>query len=215
MDDIVAAAAAADVGENEKAMISWKSQRGNQFGLGWGEFFVPDDDDDGQYYHYYDNFGDDQFYYHYYDDDDDDDARNNGDDDDEGNDDDDISEAVEDEEGIIVWIEEESLIRAPVPPEISYNDSSSTEATALDEMASFICLPDIVLEQIFEYASSSPSDVIPIERVCKKFHRILRADGVDGNFWDRHILFGRHKNINFSYDQMTTREKSFVIQGLE
>jgi hypothetical protein len=106
MDDIVAAAAAADVGENEKAMISWKSQRGNQFGLGWGEFFVPDDDDDGQYYHYYDNFGDDQFYYHYYDDDDDDDARNNGDDDDEGNDDDDISEAVEDEEGIIVWIEE-------------------------------------------------------------------------------------------------------------
>jgi len=107
MSNDIVAATAAHVGENENAMISWKSPRGNRLGLGWGEFFIPDDDNDDD------------------DDDDDDDA---------------ISEAVEDEDGRIVWIKEESLIRAPAPPEISYNNGSSTEATALDETSSFICI---------------------------------------------------------------------------
>jgi len=51
----------------------------------------------------------------------------------------------------------------------STNDSGKTSPSLMG-------MPDILLEKIFQYGTKKPWEVCALERVCKRIHRMVRAD---------------------------------------
>lgn len=52
--------------------------------------------------------------------------------------------------------------------------------------ASLGSLPAVILQRIFLFGVKEPQDALPLERVCKAMHFVLRAEGT---FWDQHVYF--------------------------
>mmetsp|Transcript_46949 Transcript_46949/g.53024 ORF Transcript_46949/g.53024 Transcript_46949/m.53024 type:complete len:635 (-) Transcript_46949:178-2082(-) len=175
--------------DDESILIPWNNPIIKKLELKWGEYYVIDVQDD-EYT-----------------------------DDDESESVDGISEANEEEGNNIVWMDTdnntEPVIHAVVPL-LSYKNGSSIQATAKDETLSFICLSEVLLQNIFEYAACQPFDVLPIEKTCKKFHKVLRADG---NF--RFFRYKFHEDGTYKYFGKPaymvecTRDNMFCYHGLQ
>ena len=80
--------------------------------------------------------------------------------------------------------DEEAQGNAPGKMKVNYHYSA--QGKSLTSTAALGELPAVLLERIFLYSTEKPCDVLPLERVCKAMHFVLR-DG--STFWDQHVNF--------------------------